>query len=93
MDIEKTKEFKNYLQEVISGNAKDVLGSRVVLNTIQSKKITTISGILKIPSDEEIIIFFDDTITMEYVMGRDGGKIQLFCYTGYEIKNTKWAGE
>jgi len=63
MDTEKSNEFKKYLQEVISGNAPDVLGKRAVLNATQSKKITTISGILKIPSDEEIIIFFDDTIT------------------------------
>ena len=86
MDNEKTNEFKNYLKEVISGNAQDVLGSRAVLNTIQSKKIATISGIMKIPSDEEIIIFFDDTIT------GSGKKGLLLTSWGihYEEWNMSW---
>jgi hypothetical protein len=63
MDTEKVKEFKNYLQEVIDGNGTDVLGTRAVFNNSPSKKITVITGVLKIPQDEEIVIFFDDTMT------------------------------
>ena len=62
MDTEKVNEFKNYLKEIIAGNAVNVLGTRAVFNNAPSKKISTITGVLKIPQDEEIIIFFDDTI-------------------------------
>jgi hypothetical protein len=63
MDAEKVKEFMNYLQEIIEGNGSDVLGTRAVLNNSPSKKIAVITGVLKIPQDEEIVIFFDDTMT------------------------------
>jgi len=55
MDMEKVNEFKTYLQEVISGNTPSVLGKRAVLNNAPSKKISTITGVLKIPQRENIM--------------------------------------
>jgi hypothetical protein len=63
MTNEKVSEFKNYLREVISGNSPDVLGTRAVLNDTSSKKIDAITKAVKMLPEEEIIIFFDDTLT------------------------------
>jgi hypothetical protein len=62
MGTEKVSEFKTYLQEIISGNAPGILGTRAVFNNTPSKKISTIISVLKIFRDEEIIIFFDDSL-------------------------------
>ena len=85
MDTEKINEYKTYLQTVISGNARGVLGTRAVLNNAPSKKISTITGVLKIPQDEEIIIFFDDTL-----MGSGKEGLVLTSWgLHYKVK-TKW---
>jgi hypothetical protein len=63
MDSEKTAEIKKYIQAIIDDNDIDVLGKRAVFNTAANVKISTIAGVLSIPADEEIIIFFDDSLT------------------------------
>jgi len=62
MKTEKSKEFKKYFDEAISENGPDVFGSRMILNNGSSEQIETFSNVLKLPEDEEIIVFFDDTI-------------------------------
>lgn len=39
MDTEKVNEFKNYLQEIISNNAPDVLGTRATRSIMRHKYI------------------------------------------------------
>ena len=60
---EKTAEYLAYLQEIIAGNEDNPLGRRVVLNTEPNKKLDKIRGVLKLSDDEEIVVFFDDTLT------------------------------
>jgi hypothetical protein len=58
---EKTVEFKKYLQETAQNNGAESLGMRAVINNGPNKKLGIIAGILKLPENEEVIIFFDDT--------------------------------
>jgi len=62
MKTEKAEDFKKYFDEAISENGQGIFGSRMILNNGSSEQIETFSNVLKLPEDEEIIVFFDDTI-------------------------------
>jgi hypothetical protein len=62
MNQEKIDEFKTYLQTVIEDNGAEALGTRMVINNAPSEKLSIIADAVKLPEDEKIIIFFDDTI-------------------------------
>jgi hypothetical protein len=62
-NYEKAKDVKNYIQAIIDDNSTEVLGKRAVLNTAANEKISTITRVMSIPANEEIIIFFDDSFT------------------------------
>jgi hypothetical protein len=84
----KKNTFIQYLEEVIDGNSPNILGTRAILGNGPAKQLSVIAGILKLPQDEEIVIFFDDTL-----MGSGKGGLVLTSW-GIHYKDasmlTKW---
>ncbi|MDR1315929.1 MAG: PH domain-containing protein [Spirochaetales bacterium] len=62
MSREMIDEFKTYLQTVIDDNGTEIFGTRMLINNAPSEKLSIIACAVKLPEDEKIIIFFDDTI-------------------------------